>query len=161
MLRIIFWFEFFCKSWRLQATVFFIFVSLEMLTTTTGRVYISPSNMLSLILSLLPHICIILNENVWLSLLYSVLRLNGNANRTLRGCQPLRRSQIRLPKTALASFPGSGNTWARHILQQATGRRPLHIKLSNKVSNLSLKAYLMRKTPHFGWSYTFGYKIVW
>lgn len=27
-----------------------------------------------------------------------------------------------LPLTALASFPGSGNTWVRHILQQATGK---------------------------------------
>ena len=26
-----------------------------------------------------------------------------------------------LPKTALASFPGSGNTWTRHLLQVATG----------------------------------------
>ena len=25
------------------------------------------------------------------------------------------------PRTALASFPGSGNTWVRHLLQQATG----------------------------------------
>ncbi|ESP04708.1 hypothetical protein LOTGIDRAFT_94282, partial [Lottia gigantea] len=26
-----------------------------------------------------------------------------------------------LPKTALASFPGSGNTWLRHLIQQVTG----------------------------------------
>ena len=26
-----------------------------------------------------------------------------------------------LPRTALASFPGSGNTWTRHLLQVATG----------------------------------------
>ena len=26
------------------------------------------------------------------------------------------------PVTALASFPGSGNTWVRHLLQQATGK---------------------------------------
>ena len=25
------------------------------------------------------------------------------------------------PRTALVSFPGSGNTWVRHLLQQATG----------------------------------------
>ncbi|KAL3889979.1 hypothetical protein ACJMK2_002291 [Sinanodonta woodiana] len=25
------------------------------------------------------------------------------------------------PKTALASYPGSGNTWTRHLIQQATG----------------------------------------
>lgn len=27
-----------------------------------------------------------------------------------------------LPKIALASFPGSGNTWTRHLLQQYTGK---------------------------------------
>lgn len=25
------------------------------------------------------------------------------------------------PRTALASYPGSGNTWVRHLIQQATG----------------------------------------
>ena len=37
------------------------------------------------------------------------------------------------PVTALASFPGSGNTWLRYLLQQATGRggklTPLHLSL--------------------------------
>lgn len=28
---------------------------------------------------------------------------------------------FRLPKTGLVSWPGSGNTWMRHILQQLTG----------------------------------------
>ena len=27
-----------------------------------------------------------------------------------------------LPVTALASVPGSGNTWTRHLLEQATGK---------------------------------------
>ena len=27
------------------------------------------------------------------------------------------------PVTALASFPGSGNTWLRYLLQQVTGKR--------------------------------------
>ena len=30
-----------------------------------------------------------------------------------------------LPRTALASSPGSGNTWMRHLLQVATGRFPV------------------------------------
>ncbi|XP_060073302.1 WSCD family member AAEL009094-like [Ylistrum balloti] len=32
-------------------------------------------------------------------------------------------SRSHLPRTALASSPGSGNTWTRHLLQQATGIR--------------------------------------
>ena len=37
-------------------------------------------------------------------------------------CRPLGYSRVKLPMTALASFPGSGNTWVRHLLQQSTGR---------------------------------------
>ncbi|CAH1793019.1 unnamed protein product, partial [Owenia fusiformis] len=36
-------------------------------------------------------------------------------------CQQLKFSQKALPKTALFSFPGSGNTWLRHLIQQMTG----------------------------------------
>ena len=36
-------------------------------------------------------------------------------------CQHLDYSKKMLPLTALASFPGSGNTWMRHLIQQATG----------------------------------------
>lgn len=36
-------------------------------------------------------------------------------------CQSLHYSKDRLPLTALASFPGAGNTWLRHLIQQATG----------------------------------------
>ncbi|XP_060076046.1 WSCD family member AGAP003962-like [Ylistrum balloti] len=36
-------------------------------------------------------------------------------------CKGLRYSTIPLPLTALVSFPGSGNTWLRHVIQQATG----------------------------------------
>ncbi|ESP05360.1 hypothetical protein LOTGIDRAFT_102906 [Lottia gigantea] len=35
-------------------------------------------------------------------------------------CRPIYRSH-NLPKTALVSFPGSGNTWLRHMIQQVTG----------------------------------------
>ncbi|CAH1780237.1 unnamed protein product [Owenia fusiformis] len=41
-----------------------------------------------------------------------------DSNRT---CQPLEFSERLLPMTALYSFPGSGNTWARHLIQQITG----------------------------------------
>ena len=37
-------------------------------------------------------------------------------------CRPQGYSKVKLPMTALASFPGSGNTWVRHLLQQSTGR---------------------------------------
>ena len=30
-------------------------------------------------------------------------------------------SELKLPKTALVSYPGSGSTWVRHIVQQLTG----------------------------------------
>ena len=39
-----------------------------------------------------------------------------------RSCHSLGYSSKSLPVTALASFPGSGNTWVRHLLQEATGK---------------------------------------
>ena len=35
------------------------------------------------------------------------------------------------PYVALASFPGSGNTWLRYLLQQATGT-PSHLQQNYK-----------------------------
>lgn len=37
-------------------------------------------------------------------------------------CKPVGLSKVGLPLTALASYPGSGNTWLRHLLQQSTGK---------------------------------------
>ena len=37
-------------------------------------------------------------------------------------CKPLGMKVAPGPVVALASFPGSGNTWIRYLLQQATGR---------------------------------------
>ena len=37
-------------------------------------------------------------------------------------CQKMHFSETKLPVTALASWPGSGNTWMRHLIQQATGQ---------------------------------------
>ena len=38
-------------------------------------------------------------------------------------CRKVQFSAMKLPRTYLASFPGSGNTWVRHLLQQATGKK--------------------------------------
>ena len=43
------------------------------------------------------------------------------ANKQQKNCSRLRYISPPGPRTALASFPGSGNTWVRHLLQQATG----------------------------------------
>ena len=36
------------------------------------------------------------------------------------------------PVTGLASFPGSGNTWMRHLLQQSTGKYLIALKVLNR-----------------------------
>ena len=42
-------------------------------------------------------------------------------------CQPMTLiNDSRYPLTALASFPGSGNTWLRHLIHQATGTSEQH-----------------------------------
>jgi len=39
----------------------------------------------------------------------------------IRSCPEIRFSKYPLPVTALASMPGSGNTWMRHLIQMSTG----------------------------------------
>ena len=40
-----------------------------------------------------------------------------------QSCIPLKFSRtMKFPKTALASHPGSGSTWSRHLIQQLTGQ---------------------------------------
>lgn len=40
----------------------------------------------------------------------------------MQWCQPLRfLNDLNRPIIALVSFPGSGNTWLRYLIQQATG----------------------------------------
>ena len=36
-------------------------------------------------------------------------------------------SRVSLPITGLVSFPGSGNTWVRHLIQQMTGKQNIFI----------------------------------
>ena len=45
-----------------------------------------------------------------------------------KNCQPLRFADARnpFPLTALSSYPGSGNTWIRHLIQQATGQSAVY-----------------------------------
>ncbi len=51
-------------------------------------------------------------------------------NRTIEWCHtPLTLWPEPRPKVALASFPGSGNTWLRYLLQQATGKVHLFLFL--------------------------------
>ena len=67
-----------------------------------------------------------------------LVRINDNVSEAIRvtknnsqksqrdkskSCQAVGFSKTALPRTALASFPGSGNTWVRHLLQQATGKK--------------------------------------
>ncbi len=50
------------------------------------------------------------------------LRFRGASGATIRWCKtPLTLLDEPGPRVALASFPGSGNTWLRYLLQQATG----------------------------------------
>ena len=56
-----------------------------------------------------------------------VKRIPGNF---ITWCKNLGMRAATGPLTALASFPGSGNTWCRYLIQQATG------KISDTISNL-------------------------
>ena len=53
----------------------------------------------------------------------SILIESNNNNNTALNCTwpPLKLRSKEGPLTALASKPGSGNTWVRHLLQLATG----------------------------------------
>ena len=44
-------------------------------------------------------------------------------------CQPLGFATSERPLTVLASFPGSGNTRLRHLLQQASGTKRLNLEI--------------------------------
>ena len=47
-------------------------------------------------------------------------------------CVEMGFSEVRLPRTALASFPGSGNTWLRHLVEQLTGETLQFVPLEEK-----------------------------
>ncbi|XP_019646669.1 PREDICTED: uncharacterized protein LOC109487139 [Branchiostoma belcheri] len=50
------------------------------------------------------------------------IRMGAHRDVRLEQCTALRYSATPLPITALVSFPGSGNTWLRYLVQQATGK---------------------------------------
>ncbi|XP_067664587.1 WSCD family member AGAP003962-like [Haliotis asinina] len=52
---------------------------------------------------------------------FSTYFLTSNQNGSEKRCPGVRLSPRILPHIALASYPGSGNTWTRHLLQQLTG----------------------------------------
>ncbi|XP_046563255.1 WSCD family member AGAP003962-like [Haliotis rubra] len=52
---------------------------------------------------------------------YSTDVLTSSQNGSEQRCPDVRLSPRILPQIALASYPGSGNTWTRHLLQQMTG----------------------------------------
>ena len=60
---------------------------------------------------------------------YESDRLNASDPKSMgtqkQDCKSLHFSKKPLPVTALFSYPGSGNTWIRHLLQQSTGEWPL------------------------------------
>ena len=49
---------------------------------------------------------------------------NSRADQNISKCSPVvpRLSEKPLPVTGLVSYPGSGNTWVRHLMQEVTGR---------------------------------------
>ena len=66
-------------------------------------------------------------------------RLRSRMGPTIDWCVPLRYRNSPGQTVALASFPGSGNTWLRYLIQQTTGIYfPLNIIFC--MSHLSLSA---------------------
>ena len=53
---------------------------------------------------------------------HMIVPVFSSRNETQDSCLQLGYSNDPLPRTALASYPGSGNTWVRHLIQQLTGR---------------------------------------
>ncbi|CAC5423102.1 unnamed protein product [Mytilus coruscus] len=74
-------------------------------------------------------------------------------------CPEIRFSVTRRPLTALASFPGSGNTWARHLIEQSTGIATGSIYCSHVIKNdfigeCSAGTNVVVVKTHVGWEKT-------
>ena len=59
--------------------------------------------------------------NTWKANENGKLSNHPDINKTFTHCHEMKFANPSLPTTALASFPGSGNTWIRHLIQEATG----------------------------------------
>ena len=60
--------------------------------------------------------------------LIKIVELQVNINVIISAetdCFQIEFSKQPLPRVALASFPGSGNTWTRHLIQQVSGTNSL------------------------------------
>lgn len=64
----------------------------------------------------------------------------GRLNK-FKTCRPIGLSSKPLPLISLASYPGSGNTWLRHLLQQATGMSSLKKNSVTLVDNTSVYSW--------------------
>ncbi|CAG2206738.1 unnamed protein product [Mytilus edulis] len=74
-------------------------------------------------------------------------------------CPEVQFSVTRRPLTALASFPGSGNTWARHLIEQSTGIATGSIYCSDTIKKdfigeCSVSSNVAVIKTHVGWANT-------
>ena len=60
--------------------------------------------------------------------------------KTVVKCRTLEYMSPPGPLTALASFPGSGNTWVRHLLQQATGKFTMQYFSLNEIKRIIMRS---------------------
>jgi hypothetical protein len=69
----------------------------------------------------------------------------------LQWCQALRFLEQPGPVVALASFPGSGNTWVRYLLQQVTGGNYRNVFISGKTLHLPLILLVLFRSFKKSW----------
>lgn len=63
-----------------------------------------------------------LNNHLHMKLFKKKEETQKMATSKLRSCGNVSFSKTVLPVTALVSYPGSGNTWLRHLIQEVTGK---------------------------------------
>ena len=70
-------------------------------------------------------------SNAFDQLNQTVLKYRRKINTSRDSCTEVGFSKEKLPFTALASIPGSGNTWTRHLIQLITGEDKMWFSLLN------------------------------
>ena len=83
-----------------------------------------------------------LNTNLSFEITHSVDNNDHYKSKGMNVCSHYKYLKGSMPVTILASFPGSGNTWTRHLLQRFTGREAITMywqlfKYNNFMSGLS------------------------